>query len=383
MPWSSNQGGGSGGGGGGWKGGGGGGPWGQGPSGPGGQPPNIEDVIKRSQDRVKQVMGGGGFPGWLAFLAAAAGFLAFTFYALTFQVNPDEQGIVLRFGQYIRSEPPGLHFRLPYPIEEVYKPQVTQQKIVQVGMRTEAGTYRGNQRYAPSGPARNVPEESLMLTADENIVDVEFVAMWFIDAAEKYLFNIADPDQTVKDVAESAMREVIGRSKVSDILAPGREPVEVAVKALMQQILDSYGAGVKIAQVKIQQAQAPAQVRDAFNDVVSAIQDRDRVQNEARGYSNKVIPEARGEAQRILQAAQAYKEQSIAEATGSTARFISVYEQYKKAPEVTRKRMFLETMEQVLGGSDKIIIDGKAGQGVVPYLPLDQLSKKPKTGEGN
>jgi modulator of FtsH protease HflK len=180
------------------------------------------------------------------------------------------------------------------------------------------------------------------------------------------------------------MREVIGKSKVGDVLAPGREPIEIAVRTLMQQILDSYGAGVTIAQVKIAQAQAPAQVRDAFNDVVSAIQDRDRVQNEARGYANKVIPEARGESQRILQGAQAYKEQSIAEATGQTARFISVYEQYKKAPEVTRKRMFLETMEQVLGGSEKIIIDSKAGgQGVVPYLPLDQLNKKSKTGEGN
>jgi len=186
----------------------------------------------------------------------------------------------------------------------------------------------------------------------------------------------------VKDVAESAMREIIGKSKIGDVLAPGREPIEIAVKGLMQQTLDTYKAGVKITQVKIQQAQAPAQVRAAFEDVISALQDRDRAQNEARGYANKIIPEARGEAQRILQGAQGYKEQSIADATGQTARFISVYEQYKKAPEVTRKRMYLETMEGVMGGADKIIIDGKAGQGVVPYLPLDQLTGKNKPSEG-
>ena len=379
MPWSDQNGGG----GGGWKGGkgSGGGPWGQG--GGGNQPPDIEDMLKRSQDRMKQVMqggGGGGVPGFLIFLAAAAAAALTAFYAFTFQVNPGEQGIVMRFGQFVRQEGAGLHFRWPYPVEEVLLPKVTKENIVEVGMRTQASQQES--RFSTSAQTRDMPEESLMLTADENIVDIDFVVLWFIDDAEKYLFNIQNPDQTVKDVAESAMREIIGKSKIGDVLAPGREPIEIAVKALMQETLNSYKAGVKITQIKIQQAQAPAQVRASFEDVISALQDRDRAQNEARGYANKVIPEARGEAQRILQAAQGYKEQSIADATGQTARFLSVYEQYKKSPEVTRKRMYLETMEGVMGGADKIIIDSKSGQGVVPYLPLDQLTTKPKTTEG-
>lgn len=377
MPWSDQNGGG-----GGWKGGkgGGGGPWGQGPGG-GNQPPDIEDMLKRSQDRVKQVIkGGGGVPSGLIFLACALGLAVVSFYGFFFQVNPGEQGIVMRFGQFVRQEGAGLHFRWPPPFEEVIKLNVTNENIVEVGTRSQA-SQREN-RYSTPVASRDVPEESLMLTSDENIVDIDFVVLWSIANAENYLFSIENPDQTVKDVAESAMREIIGKSKIGDVLAPGREPIEIAVKALMQQVLDDYKSGVKINQIKIQQAQAPAQVRAAFEDVISAIQDRDRAQNEARGYSNKVIPEARGEAQRILQAAQGYKEQSIADATGQTARFLSVYEQYKKAPDVTRKRMYLETMEGVMGSADKIIIDSKAGNGVVPYLPLDQLNRKPKTTEG-
>ena len=382
MPWSDQNGGS--GGGGGWKGGkgGGGGPWGQGPGG-GNQPPDIEDMLKRSQDRVKQVMrgGGSGVPGGLIFLAAALAAAVIGFYSFFFQVNPGEQGIVMRFGQFVRQEGAGLHFKWPPPVEEVQLLNVTKENIVEIGTRSTASQQREN-RYSTPVATHDVPEESLMLTADENIVDIDFVVLWSIANAENYLFSIERPDDTVKDVAESAMREIIGKSKIGDVLAPGREPIEIAVKALMQEVLDSYKSGVKINQIKIQQSQAPAQVRAAFEDVISAIQDRDRAQNEARGYSNKVIPEARGEAQRILQAAQGYKEQSIADATGQTARFLSVYEQYKKAPDVTRKRMYLETMEGVMGSADKIIIDSKAGNGVVPYLPLDQLNRKAKTTEG-
>ncbi|MEQ1578552.1 MAG: FtsH protease activity modulator HflK [Hyphomicrobium sp.] len=378
MPWSKDNGGS----GGGWKGGGGGGggPWGQGPGGPN-QPPDIEEMLKRSQDRMKQVMkGGSGVPGGLIFLGAALAAAVVGFYAFFFQVNPGEQGIVMRFGQFVRQEGAGLHFKWPPPFEEVQLLNVTNENIVEVGTRTQAS--QRNNRYSTPVTPRDMPEESLMLTSDENIVDIDFVVLWSIANAENYLFSIERPDDTVKDVAESAMREIIGRSKIGDVLAPGREPIEIAVKGLMQDVLDSYKSGVKINQIKIQQAQAPAQVRAAFEDVISAIQDRDRAQNEARGYANKVIPEARGEAQRILQAAQGYKEQSIADATGQTARFLSVYEQYKKAPDVTRKRMYLETMEGVMGSSDKIIIDSKAGNGVVPYLPLDQLNRKPKSAEG-
>jgi membrane protease subunit HflK len=368
MPWSNQSGGG-----GGWKSGGnggGGGPWGQGPS-SGGPPPDLEEMLKRGQDKVKQVMHGGGIPGPLLFAVAAVALAVIAWQAFTFRVNTDEQGIVLRFGKLVRSEPPGLHPRLPYPIEEVYLPKVTRQNIIQIGMRSTGG------RLGTS--TRDERAESLMLTGDENIVDIDFVVLWRIKNAEKYLFNIQNPDTTVKEVAESAMREVVGQSKIQPILTEERQKTEEAVQKLMQKTLDEYGAGIVIEQVKLQKVDPPAEVIDAFRDVQAARADMERLQNEAYGYANKVVPEARGEAQRIVQGAEGYKQQVVNDATGQTSRFLQVYDQYKNAPEVTRKRMFLETMEKVLGNTDKIIIDDKSGQGVVPYLPLDKLQSKSKT----
>jgi membrane protease subunit HflK len=361
MPWSNQSGGG--------RRGGGGGPWGQGPSG-GPHQPDLEELLKRSQDKLKQVMPGGtGLPGSFVFLVAVVIAAIVAFYAFTFKVGADELGVVMRFGKPIRSEPPGLHFRLPYPIEEVRLPKVTRQNIIEVGMRTGQGT-RGY------GAMRDVPEESLMLTGDENIVDVDFVVFWRIKDAQKYLFNIQNPETTVKEVAESAMREIVGQSNIQPILTEARQKTEQAVQKLMQDVLDFYGAGVRIDQVQLQKVDPPAQVIDAFRDVQAARADQERLQNEAFSYANRIVPEARGEAERILQGARAYREQTVAEATGQTARFLKVYDEYKKAPEVTRKRMYLETMERVLGGTDKIIVDSKGGQGVVPILPLDQLQKK-------
>ncbi|MCB1505612.1 MAG: FtsH protease activity modulator HflK [Hyphomicrobiaceae bacterium] len=379
MPWNNQNGGG------GWKsgggGGGGGGPWGQGPWGQnqggggqgGGQQPDLEEILKRGQDRMKQVMrgGGGGLPGWLTGLVVLGAIAAVAFFAFTFRVESYEKGVVLRFGQVNRTVEPGLHLRYPSPIEEVRKPEVQRQKKVEIGFRTLGS--RG------SVATRDVPEESLMLTGDENIVDIDFVVLWIIDNAENYLFKLQNPDETVRAVSESAMREVIGNSKVSDVLAPGREPIEIATKNLIQQNLNSYEAGVKIQEVKIQQGLPPAAVRGAFEDVIAALQDKSRAQNEAQAYANKIVPEARGEAERILQAAQAYKEQTVAEANGQAARFTKVYDEYKKAPEVTRKRMFLETMERVFNGTDKIILD-KSGGGVVPYLPLGELGRNKTAG---
>src|SRR5262249_38505872 len=224
-----------------------------------------------------------------------------------------------------------------------------------------------------------VPEESLMLAGDENIVDINFVVFWRIRDAQKYLFNIQKPDVTVKEVAESAMRDIVGQSNIQPLLTGARQKTEQAVQKLMQEVLDSYGAGVSIDQVQLQRVDPPTLVIDAFRDVQAARADKERLQNEAGAYANKVVPEARGEAERILQAARAYKEQTVAEATGQAARFLSVYEQYKKAPEITRKRMYLETMERILGGTDKIILDSKGGQCVAPYLSLDQLHK-PSSG---
>ena len=219
-----------------------------------------------------------------------------------------------------------------------------------------------------------------MLTGDENIVDVDFVVFWRIRDAQHYLFNIQNPEITVKEVAESAMREIVGQSNIQPILTEARQKTEQAVQKLMQDVLDFYGAGVRIDQVQLQKVDPPNQVIDAFRDVQAARADQQRLQNEAFSYANRIVPEARGEAERILQGARAYREQTVAEATGQTARFLKVYDEYKKAPEVTRKRMYLETMERVLGGTDKIILDSKGGQGVVPFLPLEQLQNKKREG---
>jgi modulator of FtsH protease HflK len=366
MPWSSQNGGS-----GGWKGGGG-GPWGQGPS--GGQSPDLEELLKRSQDRLKQAMPGGGLSGGFLALIILVGVAVVAFYSFTVSVRPDEQGVVLRFGKYDRQLTPGLNFRWPYPVETVYLPQVTRVNRVEIGMRATAST----SMFGGGGEVvRDVPEESLMLTGDENIVDVDFVVFWRIKDAAAYLFNIQNPQTTVKDVAESAMREIVGQNDIQPILTKNRRETEDGVRNLMQRTLDHYGAGVQITQVQLQKVDPPSQVIDAFRDVQAARADQERLQNEADAYANRIVPEARGDAQRILQAAQGYKEQTVAEARGRTDRFLKVYEEYAKAPDVTRRRMFLETMERVMGSTEKIIIDEKAqGTGVVPYLPLGESSKR-------
>jgi modulator of FtsH protease HflK len=378
MPWN-NQSGGSGGGtgGGGWKGGGnGGGPWGQGPSGGKNQPPDLEDLLKRSQDKLKQVLpggnGAGGLQGGFVFAVATALAAIVAFYAFTFRVNADEVGLVMRFGQFVRQEPPGLHFRLPYPIEEVRQPRVTEQRLIEVGFRSARGLGR-------SAAAAARPEESQMLTGDENIVDVDFVVFWKVDPKriQDYEFNIQNPTQTVKDVAESAMREVVGQSNIQPILTEARQRIEQSVQKLIQDTLDGYKAGIHVDAVQMQKVDPPSQVIDAFRNVQAARADLETQKNKANEYANKVVPEARGEAQRILQGAEGYKQQTVAEATGQSSRFLKIYEEYKKSPEVTRKRMFLETMERVMSGTDKIILDNKGnGPGVTPFLPLDQLQRK-------
>jgi membrane protease subunit HflK len=350
------------------------GPWA--PKGPGpssGGSPDLEELLKRGQDKLKQAMpGGSGLPGSVVFLICVALAAIVAFYAFTFRVDPEELGVVLYLGKPDRSEPPGLHFRLPYPIEEVRLPKVTRQNIVEIGMRAGVGTR----------VVTDVPTESHMLTGDENIVDIHFVVFWRIRDAQKYLFNIQSPEITVKDVAESAMRDIVGQSDIQPLLTGARQKTEQAVQKLMQDVLDSYGAGVSIDQVQMQKVDPPTQVIDAFRDVQAARADQVRLQNEAGSYASRVVPEARGDAERILQGAQAYKEQTVAEATGQAARFLKVYDEYKKAPAVTRTRMYLETMERVLGGTDKIIIDTKGGQGAVPLLPLDQLNKKRDRADG-
>jgi membrane protease subunit HflK len=382
MPWS-NQGGGP------W-GSGGKGPWGSGPQQSGPTPPDLEEFLRRSQDKLRTVLPGGNLGGrGIAIIAIAA----LVFWGLTgiFTVNPDELGIVLRFGQYVRDAKPGLNYHLPYPIESALTPKITRVNRIDIGMRSVDDLRRGS-------ASRDVPEESLMLTGDENIVDVDFSVFWLIkpDGAGDYLFNLHQPEGTVKAVAESAMREVIGHSEITgaagnpqaagaaggagaagSILTGARGSIETSVQDLMQKTLDGYGAGIQITQVQLQKVDPPAQVLDSFRDVQAALSDAERAQNEAQTYANRVVPEARGRAAQITQAAEAYREQTVAEATGGASRFLQVYEAYKKAPDVTRQRMYLETMERLFGGTDKIILDsGSGGQnGVVPYLPLNELTR--------
>jgi modulator of FtsH protease HflK len=398
MPWSNQSGGGkdsgkdggsgggpwgSGGGSGGDKGGGGkgGGPWGQGPSGGGGgQQPDLEELLKRSQEKLRRVLPGGGggagggtgLPSSVIFLLSTVLAVLAGIWAFTFRVNPDEVGIVMRFGQYVRKAEPGWHVKLPPPIETVYFPAVTRQNTEQMGFRTsESGRGYG-------GAVRETPEESLMLTGDENIVDVNFVVRWSIkaDRVQDFLFNIEKPERTIREVAESVMREVIGQTNIQPILTEARQRTEQSVQKLMQQVLDSYGSGVRIDQVQLQKVDPPEQVIDAFRDVQAARADKEKLQNEAVTYANKIVPEAHGNAESILQAAEGYKAQTVAEANGQAARFLKVYEQYKKAPDVTRQRIYLETMERVMSQSETIVLDQKGGQGAIPFLSLDQLQPK-------
>ncbi|MFN4311913.1 MAG: FtsH protease activity modulator HflK [Ferrovibrio sp.] len=374
MPWS-NQGGG-------WQGGGGGrGPWGQGPrsggpSGSGGgggfggpNPPNLEDILRKGQDKFRNIMPGGDVSGrgiLLLVLVALAIWLGTGFY----RVDTDEQGVVLRFGKVHSVTEPGLRYRLPWPIDTVLTPKVTTVNREEIGFRSLGDSpTRGAQQ-------RDVPEESLMLTGDENIVDIDFTVLWQVKDAGQYLFNVVDPSRTIKQVAESAIREVVGKNNIQFILTEGRTKIADDTRRVMQAVLDGYNAGVVITQVALQRTEPPASVIDAFRDVQAAQADRERAQNEAEAYRNDIIPRARGEAQRMLQQAEAYKQEVIANAQGDASRFTQVYNEYRLAKDVTTKRMYLETMEQLLRGTNKVIIDGHSGQGVLPYLPLPELQKK-------
>jgi modulator of FtsH protease HflK len=367
MPWTNQGGGGP------W-GSGGKGPWGSGPQSSGPTPPDLEEILRRGQDNLRRVLPGGNLGGRglaLIFL----GVLVLWGFSGFFRVEPDELGVVLRFGKEVREVQPGLNYHLPYPIETVLTPKALRVNKIDIGMRVVDDIRRGGTTV------RDVPEESLMLTGDENIVDVDFSVLWKVKptGVGEFLFNIQNPEGTVKAVAESAMREVIGRSEIQPILTGARQTIETAVQDLMQKTLDHYGAGVVIQQVQLQKVDPPAQVIDAFRDVQAARADLERAVNEAQTYANRVVPEARGRVAQITQAAEAYRQQTVAEATGQTSRFLKIYEQYKKAPDVTRERMYLETMERVLGGTDKILLDSNsAASGVVPYLPLGELSRPPQ-----
>jgi modulator of FtsH protease HflK len=346
MPWTNQNSGGQGR-----------GPWG----GSGSQPPDLEELLKRSQDRLRRILPGGGFGRGSTTIIGLI-LLVVWLASGVYIVQPDEQGVVLRFGQFVNTTPPGINYHLPWPIESVVTPTVTRENQINIGYGTDPDT----------GATTDIPEESLMLTGDENIVDINFSVFWLIKDAGDYLFKVEDPDAAIKAVAESAMREVVGRSQIELILTKDRQPIQDDVQKLMQQILDSYGAGVSITRVQMQKVDPPSQVIDAYRDVQAALTDQERMRNEAQAYANKVVPEARGDAARIIQQAEGYKQQVIAEAQGEAARFLSVYEEYKKAPEVTRKRIYIDTMRDVLSNMNKVILEKS---GVVPYLPLPAIQR--------
>lgn len=374
MPWSNQSGGG-----GPWgqRGGSGGGksPWGGsgGPQG-NGNPPDLEDILRRSQDRLKDFIPGGSMGG-KGLILLVLGVIAIWLLTGFYTVRPNEVGINMIFGEYSSTSGEGLRYNYPYPIGRVIKPTVTAQQRIEVGYRS---TPTGQ------GRARDVIEESLMLTADENIVDIDFEAVWQVNPArpQDYVFNLQNPEGTVKAVAESAMREVIGRRNIQAILTTEQASIAQEVRQIMQGALDAYGAGILINVVQLQAVQPPSEVRQAFFDVNAAQQDAVRVQNEAETFASRIVPEARGEASRTVQQAEAYREQSVADASGQAARFSQVYEEYRKAPDVSRERIFLETMERVFGGVDKIIVD-QNGQGVVPFLPLNQMPQSQNSATTN
>lgn len=365
MPWSNQNGGGGGPwGGGGGNNGGGGGPWGNGPKRPGGggggNQPDVEELLRQTQDRFNKAVGGGGSP-----FIFILGFLVLAFLWGTqaiYTVQPDERGVELRFGKPKEEVAmPGLHV-IFWPVETVEIANISEREIIS-GSTNRSGSTEG-----------------LMLSGDQNIVDVEFKVLYNISDPAAYLFNVARPEDTLRQVSESAMREIVGRRPAQDIFRDNRDAIANEVQEIVQNVMDSFPAGISINTVSIEDAAPPREVADAFDEVQRAEQDEDRFVEEANQYANQKLGQARGQAAKVREEAAGYKDRVVNEANGEAQRFISIYEEYAKAPEVTRQRLYLETMEGVLGKANKVIIEqGGDQQGVVPYLPLNELAR-PRTG---
>ncbi|MBG0791777.1 MAG: FtsH protease activity modulator HflK [Desulfovibrionaceae bacterium] len=331
---------------------------------PGGKPPSFDD-FQVQFDKFKNFK----LPGWklivpiIIILWVASGF---------YIVEPDEVGVVKRFGQYNRITTAGPNYHIPFPVESALTPKVTQIRRVEFGFRS---TGRPLSRDFQQGVSREVKEESLMLTGDENIVSVQFIVQYLIKDAKNYLFNVNDPEQTLAHAGEAAMREVIGNGRIDDALTTGKQEIQVQTRELMQSILDSYETGLSVVAVQMQNVHPPDEVIDAFKDVASAREDKSRYINEAEAYQRDILPKARGEAARITNAAQAYKEAKVRKAEGDAARFLSVLAEYNKAKDITRKRLYLETMEAILANPEveKVILSDDALKKAVPYLPLEKL----------
>jgi membrane protease subunit HflK len=344
-------------------------------------PPDLDEVVRKMQDKLGGLFGGkkgkgggdaggtgpsGGSVKGTGAIALVA-LVAWLAYDMAYIIQPAERGVVLRFGQYVDTMQPGLNFRLPQPIESVSRVDVDRNRNVLIGYRS--GTEGRSTKSTP------VPSEALMLTRDENIVDVRFAIQYNIKSARDYLFNVKNPDLSLREATESAVREAVGKSDMDFVLKEGRSDIVDSVKTLVQNILDNYGTGLMIISVNMQDAQPPEQVQHAFDDAVKAREDQQRLINEAEAYSNDILPKARGGAARQIEEGSAYKEQVVAKAEGEAERFERILAEYKKAPGVTRQRLYLETIEEVLGNTSKVMIDVEGGNNLL-YLPLDRLGQE-------
>jgi len=334
---------------------------------PGGKPPSFDD-FQEQFDKLKKFK----LPGWklvlpiLVLLWIASGF---------YIVEPDEVGVVKQFGKFNRVTTAGPNYHIPYPVESVLTPKVTQIRRVEFGFRSVG---RPLTQSFQQGVSREVKEESLMLTGDENIVSVQFIVQYLIKDAEHYLFNVNDPEQTLAHAGEAAMREVIGNGKIDDALTTGKQEIQVQTRELMQRILDNYQTGLSVVAVQMQNVHPPDEVIEAFKDVASAREDKSRFINEAEAYQRDILPKARGEASRIVNAGLAYKEAKVRRSEGDAARFLAVLTEYQKAKDITRERLYLEAMEAILSNPDteKLVMSEDALKQSVPYLPLDKQPRR-------
>ncbi|MFN7039246.1 MAG: FtsH protease activity modulator HflK [Alphaproteobacteria bacterium] len=334
----------------------------------------LEEFIKNSREKFKNLFNKEKSPdnNGKIFALIALGLLGAWLITGLYKVEEGEQAVVLRFGKFSRVSQAGLNYHLPEPFETSLKAKVDRVESEEIGF-TNSSEKNYNQR---SNLLKVQPEKSLMLTGDENIIDVNFVVQWKISNIEDYIFNVANPQETVRSAAESAMREVIGSNPIAAPLTEGKSNIELTTKGLLQSILDSYNSGIAITNLRMARVDPPSEVIDAFRDVQTARADKEREINQAQAYHNDIIPRARGEASRIVQDAEAYKQEVVAIATGEVSRFNAIYDQYKISKQVTKQRLYLETMESVLKDMEKIIIDKNLDKNTVSYLPLPQLSNK-------
>lgn len=344
--------------------------WGSGGGGSqGGDPPDLDEMLRKAQENFRNVLPG-SFKGGPMVLLVIAGIAALWLSSGLYVVNPGEHAVIKRFGAWSRTQAePGLGYHFPSPVESAEKVNVEEIRKMTIGF--DEASLRG-----ASLGKRAIPEESLMLTSDRNIVDLNVVIQWNIKSAEEYLFKVRDQEKTIKQVAESAIREIVGQTHMFPIITTGRSAVAEAIRQIIQTNLNEYESGVNITQVLIERAEVHPDVQGAFQDVQSAKQDAENVQNEAEAYREDILPKARGRAIQMLQQAEAYKQSTIARSNGDAARFSSVYEAYLSGKDVTKERIYIETMEEVLRNSNKVILDQQGGPGVVPYLPLNELHKK-------